>query len=79
MREYEYIYGKSMEQDVSDILALAGADELTKEEINKYLERVMPHCSIHFGQIYPNAVTIAGMLRIMAKTIANDYGVQFPS
>ena len=67
-----------MEQDVSDILALAGAEELTKEEIKKYLERVMPHCSIHFGQIYPNVATIAGVVRIMVKTIAKDYGVQFP-
>lgn len=78
VKEYEYIYGTPMEQEVCDILALAGAEELTKEEINKYLERVMPHCSIHFGQIYPNAATIAGVLRIMVKTIAKDYGVQFP-
>lgn len=77
MKEYEYIYGTPMEQDVCDILALAGAEELT-EEIKEYLERVMPHCSVHFGQIYPNAATIAGTLRIMVKTIANDYGIRFP-
>ncbi len=78
MKEYEYIYGATMEQDVSDILALAGAGELSKEEIKKYIEKVTPHSSIHFGQIYPNAATIAGMLRTMVKIIANDYGVQFP-
>jgi hypothetical protein len=78
MKEYEYIYGTPMEQDISDILALAGAGELSKEEIKKYIEKVMPHSSIHFGQIYPNAATMAGALRIMVKTIAKDYGVQFP-
>lgn len=78
MKEYEYIYGTPMEQDISDILALAGAGELSKEEIKKYIEKVMPHSSIHFRQIYPNAATMAGALRIMVKTIAKDYGVQFP-
>ena len=78
MREFEYICGTSMEQDVSDILVLAGAGELSMEELKKYLERAMPRCSVHFGQIYPNAATIAGMLRIMVKTNADDYGVQFP-
>lgn len=78
MKEYEYIYGAPMEQDVSDILAVAGAGELSMEELKKYLERAMSHCSVHFGQIYPNAATIAGILRTMVKTIAKDYGVQFP-
>lgn len=67
-----------MEQDVGDILALTGVGELSKEEIKKYIEKVMPHSSIHFGQIYPNAATMAGVLRIIVKTIAKDYGVQFP-
>lgn len=78
MKEYEYIYGTPMEQDVSDILALAGAGELSKEAIKKYLEKVMPHSSIHFGQPYLNAATIAGVLRMVVRAVAKDYGVQFP-
>ena len=78
MKEYEYIYGTPMEKDVCNILASVAVDELSKDIIRKYLERAMSHSSIHFGQSYPNAATMAGTLRIMVKTIAKDYGVQFP-
>ena len=78
MKEYEYIYGTPMEKDVCNVLGLAGTGELSKDIIRKYLEGAMPRSSIHFGQSYPNAATMAGTLRIMVKTIAKDYGVQFP-
>jgi hypothetical protein len=78
IKEYEYIYGTSLEKDVSDILALAGVEEPSKDDLKKYLKNAIPHSSMHFGQIYPNTATIAGTLRIMVKTIAKDYDVQFP-
>ena len=63
---------------MSDILALAGVEEPSKDDLKKYLKNAIPHSSMHFGQIYPNTATIAGTLRIMVKTIAKDYDVQFP-
>lgn len=58
--------------------SLGGKDELSKEEIKKYIENAMQHSSIHFGQRYPNAATMAGTLRIIEKTVAKDFGVPFP-
>lgn len=78
MKEYESIYGTSVEQDLGDVLALAGVGEMPKEDISQYIEKAVHRSSIHFGQAYPNSATIAGVLRIMVKTIAGDYSVRFP-
>ena len=78
LKEYEYIYKRSVDQDVADILSYAGAGELSKAQIDQYLHEAVSQSSIHFGQAYPNAATVAGTLRMVIKAIAKDYGVPFP-
>lgn len=77
-KEYEFIYGKTVEQEISDIMAQAQITEMTDEQNRKYVYDAMKQTSKHFGQTYPNAATVAGAYRIMLKSIANDYGVHFP-
>ena len=78
LKEYEYIYNKPFEQDFAEILNHAGAAELSNEQIDDYIRKAVQQSSIHFGQAYPNVATIAGTLRVMVKSIAEKYNVQFP-
>ena len=77
-KEYEFIYGNTFEQDISDIMARAPVQEMTDEQNREYVYNVMRQTSIHFGQSHPNAATVAGAFRMILKSIAEDYGVQFP-
>jgi len=81
MQEYKFIYRKSIGSEIKDILKASGApgdvrqlDELIK--VN--LQEVQKEVSIHFGQPYLNAATVAGCYRMMLKNIAKSLGVCFP-
>lgn len=78
MKEYKFIYGKSIEEDVNEIIRRAGI-KMNESElqalINRILIRVEKQCSVHFGQPYLNTATIAGKYRMMIKELAIKYNV----
>jgi 2-phosphoglycerate kinase len=70
MQEYKFIYKKSLTQELLDF-------GLAVEEVNKIAqtiyEELQAEASIHFGQPYFNTATIAGLLRMMVKRLAERY------
>jgi len=81
MQEYQFIYGKRVTAEMMEILHAAGIsedDEQVGDLIKVNMQAVMEKASIHFGQPYLNAVTMAGCFRMMLKKMAKELGVEFP-
>ena len=80
MKEYRFIYGKSVKDELEDIVNAAdNSEEIDLEEVIKQTQlRLRDSLSVHFGQPYFNNATIAGMYRMMLKEIAEMYNVEFP-
>jgi len=81
MKEYKFIYRKSVASEIEDILNAAEIsedDEEIKKLIEMSLQAVRNDVSAHFGQPYYNVVTIAGCHRMMLKKMAESLGVNFP-
>ena len=81
MREYKFIYRKSVVSEIKDISNATGTpydpnqlDELVKVHMKKIQEEV----SVHFGQPYLNDATVAGLYRMVLKNIAESLNVCFP-
>ena len=81
MKEYKFIYQKSLDAEIQDILLSAGItepDKCLKDMIQKSLKSVVQEASFHFGQPYFNAATMAGLYRMMLKDFARSLDVCFP-
>ncbi|MCL2421793.1 MAG: HNH endonuclease [Defluviitaleaceae bacterium] len=81
MQEYKFIYQKSVTAEIKDILNAAGmSDDFRQldELIKVNLQAVQDEASVHFGQPYYNAATMAGRYRMMLKNIAKSFNVCFP-
>ena len=81
MKEYEFIYKKSLLEEIKYIFTeanLISDDDTIQETIKRTISSVSKEASVHFGQTYFNVATIAGMYRMMLKKIAKTYGVDFP-
>lgn len=79
-REYQFIYGKDFEQELTDMLSrsnLTLSDEIYNE-INSRIANAIRETENHFGQPYLNAATIAGVYRMVLKETAKRYAVKFP-
>ena len=75
MREYEFIYKRSVAQDLAFIL------EGNKEDAGQFdelMEKSIADCSRHFGQSAPNRATGAGVFRMMLKHFAQAHGKTLP-
>lgn len=80
-KEYKFIYHKSVEKEIVDILCSAGKSRCDKEIdelIKKNVCLLDEQASTYFGQYYFNSATMAGLYRIMLKNIAKSLGVCFP-
>ena len=79
-REYQFIYKKSVIQEIRDILDEANVlyDEMTGEKIKQLQREAAETAGIHFGHPYFNTATMAGINRIMLKNLADYYKVPFP-
>lgn len=81
MKEYKFIYKKTLVQEIKDILKAANIT-LESSRINEILKEmritIEKDASIHFGQPYFNTATIAGLIRIALKNLAKYYNVEFP-
>lgn len=79
-KEYQFIYKKSVAQEVRDILEAANApyDETTEAKLKELRQEAEESAGIHFGHPYYNTATIAGMNRMILKNLAKYYNVPFP-
>lgn len=81
MKEYQFIYHKTIRQELTDILTCAGVAPDSEEamEVTKaYTQKMRQQASVHFAQPYFNTATIAGLFRMLLKSLAQKYGVLFP-
>jgi len=81
MQEYKFIYGKSVMDEMREILRIASIsedDEQVSGLIKSHRQAAIQEASIYFGQPYLNAATMAGCFRMMLKKIAKELGVRFP-
>lgn len=80
LREYEFIYKKTVEQELRDIFNRLGSEvnENVFEDLKRNAEAAFAKTSTHFGQPYGNAATTAGIYRMALKSLAAEYGVDFP-
>lgn len=84
MKEYEFIYGVSYEEDFEAIYKLIknqspknnGNDELSAE-INELLKHAMQNAGLHFGQPHFNMATVAGVLRMILKEYAAKNNINY--
>lgn len=77
LKEYEFIYKSTVEDEIENIFKEAGveSDEEEQQAVREALLSVRPKVSAHFGQPYYNTATIAGVYRMMLKELAKKYGV----
>ena len=80
MKEYQFVYKTSYVKDLADILAAANleADDQVLGEIKEIIHEEMGKAGVHFGHPYLNTATMAGINRIVLKTLAEKYNVEFP-
>lgn len=75
-KEYEFIYKKSVVQELED-LGITEPEEI-KEKFAYINKELIKEASIHFGQPYFNTTTVAGMYRMFLKRIAKELGKELP-
>lgn len=81
MKEYKFIYGKSIEDEFKTIFNKAKILSNSKEAkdiISNKIQEINRNASIHFGQPYFNDSTIAGIYRMTLKEIAKSLNIEFP-
>lgn len=66
MKEYEFIYGKSFEDEIKD-------REVFKWKVDEILAEVFKKTSIHYGHPHLNRATLAGIIRMALKQYDNNH------
>lgn len=80
-KEYEFIYGRSIENELKKIQegsTIEIGEEKLLEVVKEKFSYAMERTGIHFGQPYFNTATVAGVYRMMLKDIAKELEVDFP-
>lgn len=81
MKEYQFMYHRTIHQELKGILTCAGIDPDSKEAMEvtqASMQKMRQQASFHFAQPYFNTATIAGLFRMLLKALAQEYGVPFP-
>lgn len=81
MKEYQFIYHKTIRQELTDILKCAGVASDSEEAVETTgacIQEMCQQASFHFAQPYFNTATVAGIFRMFLKALAQKYGVPFP-
>lgn len=80
-KEYEFIYKKSVSEEIKSIFDKANITDknIIEEKLKAIREEARNKASKHFGQPYFNTATIAGMYRIIIKQLASDLHVELDS
>lgn len=80
-KEYQFVYNKSLEEEIQDIIGQAGCSEKDSQIqtlLKKSFELEPGQASIHYGQPYYNTATLVGIYRMSLKKIAAALQVEFP-
>lgn len=80
-KEYQFLYHKTVRQELSDIFMYAGIAPDSKEAIEvteSCMQEIHHQAGLHFAQPYFNTATVAGLLRMLLKSLAQKYEVPFP-
>lgn len=75
-REYEFIYGRSVLDDIGFLLQ-GGLPDNPDALFRLCLENIS-NCGIHFGLSRSNKATAAGLIRMTLKEKAAELGVELP-
>ncbi|TWK40985.1 hypothetical protein CHCC20348_4408 [Bacillus paralicheniformis] len=65
-KEYKFIYGKSFDEEVRE------RNIKNPEEIKRIINEEFERASFHFGHIYFNRATLAGLIRMVLKKYDKD-------
>ena len=76
-REYEFIYKRSVAEELEYIREHADGDQ-GSFDMERYVEESVRNSTTHFGQYVPNKATAAGMLRMALMKMAEECGVVLP-
>lgn len=77
LKEYKFIYGKTVSSELAIIRKFAPNIDVDKV-IKEAMKKLKGKASVHFGQPYFNNATIAGLYRLMIEDIAKTCNVPFP-
>ncbi len=75
-KEYEFIYNKSIENEIIDLGI--DIDDKLKDFIEINIKELFKEISYHYGHPYLNTATCAGLYRMLIKRIAKEYGKKLP-
>ncbi|XBO86417.1 hypothetical protein AAGG52_01410 [Bacillus licheniformis] len=66
-KEYEFIYGKSFDEEVRE------RNIKNLEEIKRIINEEFERASFHFGHPYFNRATLAGLIRMVLKNMTRMF------
>lgn len=75
-REYEYIYKRSLREEVEFFSRFLGGEEINKMVALKILD-ASQHATNHFGKPFLSVMNGVGILRMYFKGLAEEFGIQW--
>lgn len=75
-REYEFIYKRSVGEELSYIAEQSSTQDL--DRFQEILKAAVSRSTTHWGQYTPNKATIAGTVRMALLQYADECGVKLP-
>ena len=79
MREYEFMYKRSIDDELSFIVDNAKVEVSIDEASNELMREAVFGSVKHFGQSTPNPSTVAGIMRIFLLRLAESKGLELPN
>ena len=79
LREYEFMYKRSVEDDIRFIHENSAVSDASEELFERVLEEAVRKSVRHFGQSSPNKATGAGIIRMALLRYAEENGVSLPN
>lgn len=77
-REYKFIYKTNFLDDFEYIENKANITSEEYTNLKKQMFSIGEGACKHFGQVYLNTATFAGVMRMFLKDLASNHGVEFP-
>ena len=78
IREYEFIYRRSLEDEIKFLISEASDDDGLAEHLDGLLRDAVRRSTVHFGQAVPNPATVAGQFRMALQGVAKELGLVLP-
>lgn len=77
-REYEFIYKRSVEEEIRHIAERCPVQEEGEDRFQEIFKAAISRSTTHWGQYVPNKATVAGTIRIALLQYAKECGVTLP-